>query len=285
MTHSLKNLCFRCGRGCSGLSASFDASGRLVCPVCASKRSEPGSESGDISLVPVDSPAVSRAPCPFCGSALAVGAVSCTACGKIPSVYEVAKERNPEIDRLSPQPCSSCGYDLRGLPTPKCPECGTLNSRAGRATDLEETSREIFRAELRRPIILGSVSLVMAIALLLATKGPIAAGTFLLLYPVRVGIGAGAFVVCGLLGMGIDPPLWLICLRMAAIIPTVYLVQAACSATRLPGIGVVGFIGATLVFGFLLTELFDLEFSDSWLIILVNSLAWALIQVLIVWIL
>lgn len=26
--------------------------------------------------------------------------------------------------------CSTCGYDLRGLPDPRCPECGTECSRA-----------------------------------------------------------------------------------------------------------------------------------------------------------
>jgi hypothetical protein len=36
-----------------------------------------------------------------------------------------------------------------------------------------------------------------------------------------------------------------------------------------------------VVFAFLLTELFDLELSDSWVIILVNTVAWVVIAVVI----
>ncbi|MFZ4574397.1 MAG: hypothetical protein ACOYN0_08365, partial [Phycisphaerales bacterium] len=105
--------------------------------------------------------------------------------------------------------------------------------------------------------------------------------THLGLYLVSVAVAAGTFVLCGVLGLGLDPPFWLVLLRMAGIIGTVQLVSGVCNATRLPGAGTLGFGASLIVFAFLLTELFELDPSDSWTIIVVNSGAWIVLAILI----
>lgn len=281
MSNSLKNICFRCGRGCSGLSAAFDPRGRLLCPACASISAVQVEDSGEIAILPAASPEASRAPCPFCGAPLVLGTPTCPACGKLPSVYKVARERDPDLDNLSPIPCTKCSYDLRGLPSLTCPECGTVNTRQSRSRQYEETSREILLNEIRKPAIIGGASLLVVLAVLAASKGPAEAGVFLALYPIRVVVASGAFLLCGFLDSGVDPPIWLIALRMAAIVPAVQLLHAVCGATGVPGLGTAAFAGGTLVFAFLLVDLFEMEISETWLVILVNSLAWVALSILI----
>lgn len=278
MTNRLKNLCFRCGRSCSGLSAHTDPAGRLVCPHCVQAAGTVVELDGTIAVID-QAPSGTRAPCPYCGAPLAPGVAKCGSCGKLPSVYTAITEQNPSMTPTVI--CSGCGYDLKGLPTLKCPECGVVNSRRSRAEELEETSREVLRAEIRKPAILAAVSVTMLVALLAFSRGMPAAGAFLLWFPAAVAVASGTFWVCGMLGLGLDPPLWLVALRMTAIVATVQLVNTVCAATRLPGAGAFGFILGLVVFAFLLTELFDLELSDSWIIILLNTVAWVVIAVII----
>lgn len=66
-------------------------------------------------------------PCPSCGSGMRPDAVLCLACGYNQASGErMAGEAAIEVP--APVPCASCGYDVRGLKSDVCPECGELLS-------------------------------------------------------------------------------------------------------------------------------------------------------------
>ncbi|MFZ4574824.1 MAG: hypothetical protein ACOYN0_10535, partial [Phycisphaerales bacterium] len=134
---------------------------------------------GTFELVDDPPPLQTRAPCPFCNAPMPPGVAKCPACGKLPSVYTVASERDPTIAEPAPAPCMTCGYDLKGLPSLKCPECGTVNRRLSRSQILEQTSREVFVTEIRRPALMAGISVGLLTLLLLFTQPAAAVATHL----------------------------------------------------------------------------------------------------------
>lgn len=63
------------------------------------------------------------------GDASALATCSCTA-SSVWVLQETDAERAAyviatEHGSFNPARCANCGYDLRGLPRPRCPECGT----------------------------------------------------------------------------------------------------------------------------------------------------------------
>lgn len=267
------NLCFRCAKRLATVRSS-NPGDRDLCEVCASQRA--GVDAKELDLAVAAPPMITRAPCPFCNTKLEIGERICHACGRDPSTFNAEDGSEPFEGRR----CEHCEYDLRGISGDICPECGESVSPSLRS-QFETTAAETLRREIRKPLIIGAIALVLWMGLFAFRFGAIPALMQLALYPVLITSTTIAFLIFGALSGGIDPPLWLISLRMCAIVPAVKFVETIFTASKLswslPG----GIIAGGLVFSFLVVDLFDLDFADVRMLIALNVVAWFTTQFII----
>jgi hypothetical protein len=135
--------------------------------------------------------------------------------------------------------------------------------------------------ELRRPVIIAAVSIFSLLGVLLFTQSPAAAGKALLALPFQVALATLGFWF-SLAWIRQDPPMWLVWVRMVAIVPSSQIVPAILVATGLPGATWVGGVLGMIVFWFMLAELFNLDFNDGWTVLAVNSFLWVVAQSILV---
>lgn len=223
-----------------------------------------------------------RAPCPCCHAAMKPGEVRCSHCGTLPAVYTVIAETGSA--RTLAIPCRECGYDLRGLPKPICPECGAVGSQSPPDEDRETLSAQELASEVRRPLLISVVSTVSLLGLLLLTQSPAVAGKALLALPFQVLLASVGFWFSSA-WISQDPPMWLVLVRMLAIVPSSLIVPAILAATGLPAAAWVGSVLGLIVFWFMVAELFDLDFNDGRLVLAVNCVLWMVLQSVLVWLL
>lgn len=157
--------------------------------------------------------------------------------------------------------CPRCGYDVRGLRRPRCPECGTVLTRGElRRIRNEQAVRESLRHAYLRPVLIAAVSAFILGGILVFRYG--AAG----LPGLVVGLSAGTlaamvvYLLCGLLFLGFDPPLRLVALQLAAVVAGTSLAYAVFGwfPSMLLAYGIPGFICVLMMHGEL-----DLEIQDA----------------------
>lgn len=267
------NLCFRCAKRLATVHGSNPGE-RDLCVVCAAEHAE--SDVTEIQPLLVSSSAKTRAPCPFCHAKLEIGEKKCRACGGDPSTYDRERSAEPVNGRK----CEHCDYDLRGISAAVCPECGE-SVNPGLRSQFERIADETLRREIRKPLIIGAISLVLWLGLFALRFGAIPALIQLAILPGLIVSTTLAFLVFGALNGGIDPPLWLIALRMSAIVPAVKFVETIFMSSKLSGSSTVGIVAGCLVFSFLVVDLFDLDFADVRILIVLNSVAWFATQLIV----
>jgi len=100
---------------------------------------------------PIESHASKK--CGVCGSPMGKDSHVCGLCGfdDRKGIQTSTLVRTVTEDGRRIVQCSECGYDLSGLPTAKCPECGTNNIK--KFNLLEGVSQETERDAFRKPII------------------------------------------------------------------------------------------------------------------------------------
>lgn len=201
-----------------------------------------------VPLDPVaEPPAPQRRPCPSCGHAMRLDAVLCTACGyNQQSGAKVAGEAAAEP--APPVPCWKCGYDLRGLRSQTCPECGELQAtlytqgqgpvQMLRPKGMREQRRaawmvwfglkdDLAAAVLVRPLVLlVGASLVIAAAMLwtvLATGVGLSAAVLASGLGVLVAIPIGGVLhyLAAQVWDGVDAPLRYLVLQVSAVSLTI----------------------------------------------------------------
>lgn len=273
----LGGLCFRCGKP-AATPARADSAGRILCAACApaaSTRHKPGDEpfilepepagkpreDGTFEIAPRDLSGHSRAPCAKCGSVLLPGQRVC-ACGyATPEAPGVVKLPKPKQD-AGPRLCSKCGYDLKGVVAPVCPECGTPH-RLDRTTYLEEVSRDVERSAHIEPIITALVGLALVTVVFLLQWKFVELGIYALIFPVRVALGVGIVALYSWAVEPIDSTLKLTFLRTAAIYAPVDVIMALGGFFVNPGIIIFQFILAFVAFVGLTARQFDMEIGDA----------------------
>lgn len=290
-------VCVLCNRDCSTRPRQKDAKGRYHCKECLDKRAaerraaaavEPEAPADDgmfdvivpIAVEPPPPPpseAQQSRPCPVCGAPLSRKAVICVSCGyntqtgqKIPG--ETGKKKRSRAGK-----CVACGYSLRGLPSGKCPECGTVNEieTSRRQRELEE-SRAIMRKAYFQPLLMFVIGTAFVCILLAAradtpTEGAAAVITYLIGFGIQLPIGLLVYWLCGVIWIGFDAPLHLIALRLLGIYGVVDAISTGVGAVI--GAPLIGSLVACVFYIHLLSEMLDMDLTDAVIVGILTFLA------------
>ncbi|HZW09507.1 MAG TPA: zinc ribbon domain-containing protein [Phycisphaerales bacterium] len=188
-------ICGICGENCAARPRVKDASGRYFCRSCAEGRAAgarvaapparepltlpPEIEADPYEIDPGASPVpVEMAgaveptrPCPVCMRSMAPGARICVSCG-----YDGAKgvQTSTLVEKSTRKGkrghfCAACGYDLKGLREPVCPECGTRVSSKKVRLD-EGMKAQVLSEEYLKPAVWFGIGFAI-VAIALAVQG------------------------------------------------------------------------------------------------------------------
>lgn len=236
-------ICMVCKQDCSHRPRSKDKQGRYTCDECTERRGAPvRSPAGAASSPPADddiipfleeesAPARPAAggPCPNCARPMMAESIICMGCGfnrttgrNVTTAMEEleggapSKPRKPKASEpIEPLKCKKCGYELRGLNSLTCPECGTVNQlrTAKRERELAESKRQARKAWIS-PVIMTIVGLSVSSGIVaMASGGPEVVG-HLISFAMTLVIAGVVYFVCSLLWIGFDEPLPMTALRL-----------------------------------------------------------------------
>lgn len=271
-------ICIRCGEDCSDRPRLKDASGRYMCKACAAREARvpaapiDPSDLGPITLddagaIPLAGDAPSE--CPKCKAKMSEGAVLCVACGHGAERFIPATPAEPErLSRPSrmrfavPAKCPRCSYDLKGVKSERCPECGELITPAA--------MRRLYSERARREVYVKSYVIPAALLFIgLAVWVPVYVMQFgVEVLPFMIGIrvaglilGLAAYFFACLIWMGFDAPWHLTTLRLLGIQNFAMAVNTVLMSM---GLGlVVGWAAWVVVTYGLLISLMDMDASDA----------------------
>lgn len=131
--------------------------------------------------------------------------------------------------------CKECGYDLSGLPTAKCPECGTNNIR--KHDLLEGVSEETEQAAFRTPIIAIAVGFGVTFGVVGIAWGQAGLLASLILLALTLPVALVVVSLCLIIWIGVDSTWKLTLLQITG-------------AAALSVLGVCVCAGLAAVFGF-----------------------------------
>lgn len=242
-------------------------------------------EDGTIALAddPSPSAAAPRMPragalelCPDCSTPLGSGPI-CASCGynrttglsigahgagTPPPAGTTALPPSRKPKRTG-RTCIQCGYDLSGLKTPTCPECGTLNSKYARA---KQEEKQTLKAMYIKPLIMAGIGLVVACAVFGLRGLPVP--FYLMYYAAAVPVGFLAYVALSIAFIGFDEPLGVTFVRIAAVLA----VADACTnlIDAIPYIGWYAWPLEGFIYTGLLMSVMELDFEDARIVALVT---------------
>jgi len=156
--------------------------------------------------------------CPACASSLAAEAIVCVNCGfnTKESVMVKAPPKKKKENKAATPKCRHCGYDIRGLNTLTCPECGGKISMSRRDRDFDD-SRAVMRKAYLRPVIMTVVGVGATAAIYAAAGLSLAIIVHVVVLAVVTAFSTFAFFLCCLLWIGFDAPMHLSALRLLGI--------------------------------------------------------------------
>lgn len=204
------------------------------------------------------------------------GLRECTACMRpIPADARVCVfcGHNPDDPMASSEgaKCRHCGYDLTGLKSARCPECGKLLTPRRRfAPSREDISREVARHEYMKPFLMIITCLPLLMLVDVLRYNPAAAVAALIGVAVLIPVATLVFLGCCLLWIGFDAPLHLTVLRIAGILSAVVLTSEL--ASFIPIMFVPTAI-TVLVYVGLLSEMLDMDFTDAAIVAILTYFA------------
>lgn len=244
-------VCVACGVDCAALPRVRDASGTYMCKPChqahAAQRAPtepkpaPAPEArtapkpvatvdelppdegmfGPIAIAESTIASKPAEPCPSCQRLLDPEAIICVGCG-----YNRNSGLQARTASSKAKQCKKCGYDITGLRTPRCPECGEVIKANSPRDRRAEESRAIARAAYAKPAIFAAVCVLITCAFFASRMGEEAVVGYLIVYAVSTVLALAAFWLCSITFIGVDAPLPLNLVRLAAVTAGADLVYA-----------------------------------------------------------
>lgn len=292
MARVAPKVCVHCGRDCSGVPRRRGARGEYHCEACLERIGKakrdgivPGKGAAalpeDIAPIPLEKPLKVRKgggeggragslvgrPCPLCAEPMATGAVVCVSCGyNLDTGHRTPTEHRDKLKERPGPKCKECGYSLRGILSPVCPECGTVNSDSDKRREYDrQVARATVRAEYLRPLLMIGIGLGLMMTILLLTEqdGASAIGWYMLGYAIHLPIGLVVFVLCAISWLGMDAPLGLTVLRLMGIYAVVDVVQ---EVGALAHMSLLGLIAGCFAYVYMLSEMMDIERVEAFVV-------------------
>lgn len=305
----MSKLCVYCGQDCSAKPRIKDADGHYACKACADAHAAaaapapraqrapaptsatprtpkaaaaaaaPALDDGDVDLsaLVAESAKVDAGPqemraCPNCQASNGSTATECRSCGYNFITRKAPARKGPAlpVGVAAKDNCEKCGYAMKGLATPKCPECGHVNSTDVKKVQHERDSKASARAYWLKPIVITAISLPIACGagmyqLINDPAFPLEAGQAAIIFAASFAV----YVVCSfavyfLLGLfgGFSMSHSLAILGLIAVASATSATGAIFRAViPLP---LIPWILNFFVYCGLASELLDIELSDSW---------------------
>lgn len=298
-------ICVLCMQDCSNKPRSKDKQGRYTCEECAAKRKTaggpvavgaaavgaskpPAAVPADDEVIPfLEEESVASKPvavaCPNCARPLSGDAVICMGCGfnrqtgrNVTTAMEEAeggapakrKARKPDV--LTPLKCKQCGYDMQGLKSLTCPECGTENRlrSAKRERELAESKR-IARKAWISPVIMTAVGLGITCSIVAAAEGGPAVVGHLMNFGISLVIGFIVYFVCSLMWIGFDEPIPMTALRLmgAIALGNIGFTLVGLSPIR----PMLLWAAPTIVYFLILSHVMEIDYEDAVIVAIITS--------------
>ena len=173
---------------------------------------------------------------------------------------EVAKQEKTLL-------CPECSYDLRGLRSDRCPECGKMLTQS--AVRQAENKRDGVKDSNwfdGRALSLAAVGLATGGTVWWFAYGGLGIPAFGAYFLFTVVIGWLTFFGCSVMWIGFDQPLRKTVVQTVGAFGVYAGVAAAFALLPVPGI--VGFFVSAVVLIWMLSELLDIDFQDAAMIAL-----------------
>jgi len=196
--------------------------------------------------------------CPKCGLLQRADAAICTRCAAAVSGATSDAARKAAID--ASRPCRNCGYEMRGLPHARCPECGTGNP-VGRRRDIVLDAEADARRQMRLALTIGGACAGVCLLLTLVGggwRGPIG---FVVFTALELPIIVGATFLLGQFAIDIDDPWPLTTARLFAVQMIGSIAFVALAIVCLPSA-----VLSALVVMVALSYLLDLEPTEAFIL-------------------
>lgn len=301
MPEAVVKTCILCGRDCASRPRVRDQHGRYRCRECLDKRppappatapppkpapDDPIPLADDDGLVPLapEAPAPPRRsePCGGCGRPLFPDNVICIGCGFNRATGRMVDSpvtaADPRARARHVRKCSNCDYELTGLPSGKCPECGTINRDPKfdkRERELRESRRIAKRAWIS-PIIMIAVGLGIMFIVHAARNGLPGIVFFSVTFGIHLAVGLFIYLACSIMWIGFDEPLPMTGLRLAGVFALAEVAYSLVSIVTMAAIGLFGItllIIPLLIYAGLLAKVMEIEIQDAVIVAVLTTIA------------
>jgi hypothetical protein len=226
-----------------------------------------GSPSGQMELCPDCSTPLGSGPiCASCGynriTGVAIGAQGAGTPPPAGTKPLPSARKKPRKSRT----CLKCGYDLTGLKSPRCPECGTVNSAFARAKAEE---KQTLKTMYLKPLIAAVVGVLLACGVHALLHAPVT--FYLFYYAATLPVVFFVYMACSIWFIGFDEPLGVTFVRLAATVAVADVFFAGIDA--IPFIGWYAWPFEAIIYTGLLMHFMELDFEDARVVAIITFVA------------
>lgn len=298
MAEASTKVCAKCGVDVAGRPRVKDPNGRYLCQPCfgrvkaskdggtASAPAEASLEEGIFGAVDLDAlKPVEAGPapreikvCPACGTGRDKESVVCVSCGFDDRAgFQRGTGVGASARKGGKTVCPSCGYDLKGLKKPRCPECGKVLPVVTEKDEREAESKEIARKAWIKPLVLLGIGLagLCVVGTQRGGGGGVGIATELVEFAVGLPVAGLVYVICGFMWLGFDAPPMRATVSLAGAYAAADLLSSVFDLMPIRGmyLTIAFYVGTTTVYGYLLGDLLDMETQDGFIVAVLTWLA------------
>lgn len=273
-------ICIKCGVDCAGKARVKDSRGRYLCGVCyAEAKKKQGSMAGGTAMASATGIATDA----IVDQPDEVRSIEARPTAAAP--YEMVPGDLPQGPNPDGMPCPECGQHIPAKSV-LCVTCG-YNAAIGAKIDTvtgadkpkkhhrdaehEALSREVARQAYMTPAIATIVAVGINIGLIAGIHGESLVAPYMILFAINVVIGVILFLACSMTWIGMDAPLPLMTLQVAAAYAVIDAISTV--AGLAPILPLLAVIGLMLTYAMILAHYLDIDFVDAIIVAILSGIA------------
>jgi len=249
---------------------------------------DPAPEDEGYGIAPDGAPTYELAPdeapraivaCGACGAPMLERHTVCGRCGMdrkagaaTSSLSQHTRERGRRVLK-----CGNCGYDMAGVPSLVCPECGERADTSFHRRTRRQASRDATLGMWLKPGLMFVIGAGIMVLVKLIFATPADALQYLAQFAVTVPVGIAVLFACSLIWIGFDQPFHVQALGLAGVY-AVYDVLLLVLGAVLPNfMWIVALVLAFVAMVALLADVLDLEIPDAIILALLTNAVWLVV--------